>query len=639
MPRRATTPTRILTGAAAGLLAAALLPALPAAAEQAWPADAWPVCADDAATYCIAAATLTPVGGQPAPLDEFGLTATTETVGESLRWAVDGWAGQPDNVTGGHLALVLRTGSWVPRFTNAAAEDLRVTTTTDEQGDNTLHITGRATHVDWASGDVTGDPDEMADPDASGPRFSGTTSDTDALANGGYVGDGAYLTTDAQTAPMGFEFADWSEVPHLGFHGFMRNPHLDADGHPVRGSLTVWLPESWFTTRDTTAQEAVETGFDLVDTNTQTSLPITVTPRDGGVELSTDALDYGSPYLRIYLQPSGADGQSAPEAPQDVHATTGPGTITASWTEPDDDGGSPLTGYTVRAFTEPEGGTVAGRCAVVPADDDPEGSDPEGGDPEGGDPEGGDPEGGDASEDGDDTSCAIEGLTEDQTYYLAVSASNALGESPAQDERYEVTASAPTAPSAPTNVRVGAGKGSLTAAWNEPESDHGAPVTGYTARAYRAASGGEPVSTCTAGPEARACVLKNLAKGVPYFVGVAATNSAGQGPANAVRVKGTPWTTPGTPRNVGVTPGRKKVQVSWAVSASSGGTPVTGYRVRVYTARSGGSVAEQCTTKATVRTCTLAGLAGGRSYWVSTAALNAVGPSTETARIKVTIRR
>ncbi|BFU44588.1 fibronectin type III domain-containing protein [Krasilnikovia sp. MM14-A1004] len=632
MPRRTNTPTRILAGAAAGLLAAALLPAAPAAAADAWPTGAWPVCADDDATYCISDATIT-VGDETTSLDEVGLTATAQPDdGGRLRWSVDGWADQPEDVANGRLALVVRTGSWVPRFTNATADDLRVTTV-EVQGSYMLVITGKAIHTDWVSGDLWGDPDEMADPEASGPHFSGTTSDADALGNGGAVGDGAYITTDAQIPPAGMEFAAWAQEPHIGLHGMLYNPHLDADGRPVRGSLHVWLPEGWFTSRDTTAAEAVETGFDLVDTNGQTSLPITVTPRDGGVELSTDSLDYGSPYLSIYPRPSGAEGLSTPEAPQDVHAATEPGTITASWSEPEDDGGSPVTAYTVRAFTEPEGGTVAGRCALDPNATDGDNPDGDGG---AASEDGDGPEDGDGGDDA--MSCAIEGLTEDQTYYLSVSASNALGEGPSPDERYEVAASAPSRPSAPTNVRVATGRGSLTALWNEPETDHGAPVTSYTARAYRAATGGEPVSTCTVDSDESRCVLRNLAKGVPYYLSVTATNSAGQGPSNEVRVKGTPWTTASAPRTVRVSGGRKKAEVSWGVSASNGGTQVTGYRVRAYNARTGSAMAVQCTTRATVRSCTLS-VKGGRSYWISAAALNAVGTSTETARIKVTVRR
>ncbi|GAB1640408.1 fibronectin type III domain-containing protein [Krasilnikovia sp. MM14-A1259] len=614
MPHRTATSAGLLAAATAGLITAALLPALPAAAS-----DTWPVCADAAATQCIAEATLTPVGGQLAPLSQYGLSASAALTNDRLDWAVNGWAGKPGTVTGGRLTLKIRTGSWAAGFTTAVAGGLTVTPGGDGST-RTVTITGRATHVDWVGGDITGGADEMADPAASGTHFSGTTAakNPNGVPTNSF-GDGAYLTTDAQYGPSGMDYNDGGDSPFLHLQGMMRNPHLDADGRPVHGALTVWLPAAWFTARGTTAQQAADTGFDLVDTSrSQASLPVIATVREGGIELHADDLDYGMPYLLIYLRPSGAEGLSRPAAPQDVDAVGDHGTLTASWSEPDSDGGSLLTGYTARAFTEPTGGTVAGRCTVALAapTDTPDGDTP-----------------------GDDTTCTIGDLTDGRTYYLGVTASNALGEGDAQDERVAVTATPPSVPSAPTEVRVRAGRGALTATWQEPESDHGAPITGYTAYAYRSATGGEPVARCTADGSDDACELPRLANGVTYYVGVTATNDAGQGPANAVRVAGTPRTTPGTPRAVNVSSRGKKARVGWAAPANTGGAPVTGYRARVYGGRAGGSAVAQCTTKGGGRDCTVSGLKAGRTYWVSVAAQNGAGSSAETGRVKVVVRR
>ncbi|GAB1691749.1 fibronectin type III domain-containing protein [Krasilnikovia sp. M28-CT-15] len=605
MPHRTTTPARILAGAATGLLAAALLPAVPAAADPV----SWTACADETATECVAEAVLTPLGGVPAPLAQFGLTASAELTYGRLSWAVDGWAGQPANVVGGRLSLTVRTGSWRPGFTIATADDLAVTPGGDS--DNwSLTVTGRPAHVDWVTGDITADPDEMADPAASGAHFSGTTNADDPYGYNAF-GDGAYLTTTAQSRPFGMDYSAGGDAARFHLQGMLRNPHLDAGGRPVPGSFTLWLPGSWFTGRGTTAEDAVDTGFDLVDTaRSLLSVPITAALRDGGVELHTDDLEYGtpSPYPFIYLRPSGADGHARPGAPTDVDATGAPGKITATWSAPDSNGGLPVTGYTVRAFTEPEGGSLAGTCRVVPVGDD-------------------------------GTSCTVNGLTANETYYLAVSAGNALGEGPSQDQRHEVTAATIARPSAPTAVRVTAGKGSLTASWHAPESDNGSPITAYTAYAYRGAASQNLVSSCTVAAPALSCVLRGLGNGVGYHVAVTATNKAGEGPANDARVAGTPRTTPGAPRQASVSTSRGRARVKWAAPASTGGAAVTGYRVRAYGTRSGASVAAQCTTTGAVRECVLTGLKVGRTYYVSVVALNAAGSSVEASRITILIRR
>jgi hypothetical protein len=628
---------RTLAGATAALIATALMPALPAAAApDGWPPDAWPTCTEETTTFCVDSAILTPLGGEPTAMTDLGLTATaTGTSADiaSLNWAVDGWAEQSPDVLGGDITLVLRTGPFVPRFTSAVADGMRITRTVDDNGDYTMTITGHAAPVDWTTGELAelcdtrqycGDDDQMADEAGTGYRFAGNTQDlSDQTQDFIDAVDGAYIASDAQARTPNISYTDEGD-PHLSF-GVLGNPHLDSAGNPVRGSFNAWVPAGYFATLETTPQDAVDAGFDVVNnaTDVPVSLPATATVEDDGVAFTATGIGYGMNMIDVYNRPSGVQSDTTvPGTPQNVDATADTESVTTQWTAPDTDGGMPITGYAVRAFTAATGGTIAGQCAVEVDNIVVESED-------GGDDDNGEP------------ACAIDGLTDGELYYVAVSASNALGEGDAQPERLAITAGAadPTPPSAPTEVRVSPGAGRLVASWHEPDTDNGAEVTGYTARAFATRKATKPVATCTAVAPARTCPLPKLANGVTYYLGVTATNDAGEGPEQEVRVAAAPRTVPGAPRSPNVTSKGGKVKVGWAAPTVTGGAAVTSYRAAAFANKSGGTAVAQCTGKAADRACSVSGLKAGRTYYVAVTAVNAAGSSVESGRIKIQVRR
>src|SRR4051794_19104409 len=211
--------------ACSALLAGVLLPVVPAAAE--------PV--EDCAGFCVASATITPVGGSATPLADLGLNATVADGGDgTLGWSIDGWTGQPAAVIGGAVSLVIRTGEFVPRLTTAVAADLGVARSVDTSGAYTLTVTGQAAPVAWttgpdaadcAAGLFCGDYDAMADDAGTGYRFSGETRDLDGESAEYVAGlDGAYLATNAQG--LGEPFTYDPDEPGLGL-GRFGNPQLD----------------------------------------------------------------------------------------------------------------------------------------------------------------------------------------------------------------------------------------------------------------------------------------------------------------------------------------------------------------------------------------------------------------------------
>jgi hypothetical protein len=654
MPRRSAhhRPIRVrMLAVSAGLLLATFgAPALPAHAIDIpeWPDFSWGECVDDAAQYCVQEATVTPVDGVATPVAELGLHAGVNTLGgaaRSFNWSVEGWEGAdvPEEVRGGDVNLVIRTGQFVPRYTIALANSMRITRQTDDAGNTTIAITGHAVQIDWTTGDLfgacisgsnCGGPDTMADPIGTGFRFMGNTQDMETWGEDAMNRyDGMYIASDAQARPTTVEF--WGgEDPYWSLQT-LGNPHLDVNGNPVRGSFNAWVPPSYFAASGTTAEAAAEVGFDVVshEGETATSVPATVAVQDGGVALSVADIGYSMHRIDVFNRPSEvAPDATTPGAPEGIGVQPGAGTAAATWSAPAGDGGSAVTGYTARAFTAPTGGTVAGRCTAGAGD----------------------------------TACTIAKLESGTTYYVAVSATNALGEGPA-GERESVTPVVPvsTPPSAPTELVVTPGNTTLAATWTAPTSDGGSPVTAYTVRAYTepgAGTGpnagtkssastkatvnlstgpgtspvdGTVVKTCTAIAPALSCTITGLTNGRAYYVSVTAANTVGAGPAT-IRVAGTPRTTPSAVPGLTLVPGNRSLAASWAVPTNNGGAPVVGYTVKAYPTAVGGAPVRTCSATAPVRTCTLADLTGGTPYFVTVIASNVAGYGPDGVRVSGT---
>ncbi|GIF43777.1 fibronectin type III domain-containing protein [Actinoplanes xinjiangensis] len=633
--------------AALALMAALPLGLAPAQTPDDLPAEWATTCATAESVYCIASATITPSGGSPQTLDSAGLTVSAATLsddyGDWVRWSVGDWAGRPSPITGGTVELVLRTGTFVPRFTNATAAGLRVSRTVTD-GRYELTISGRATLTAWRSdtdctaGYSCGDSDTTADPTTY--RFEGRTQDLEGSAGVYTTGlDGAYLATDAQARADLLTYEPGGSPPvSLGVLG---NPQLDATGEAVRNFVTLFLPGPWLEAAGITAQTAVATGFDLVTSSDATvHQRVTATATDGGVRLEAPDIGLGADLAAaaFHRRASQATNATAPGAPLAVSAVGGTGTAMVFWQPPSSGGGSPVSRYRARAYPTSGGGTVAASCETA------------------------------------DSWCTIDGLDAGGTYHVAVSAVNALGEgdpaarvpvlatavpvpdpapsespspspspSPAPADPAEPSPSTspspePTSdvhvPYAPQDVELTPGARRITVAWVVPDSDGGSAITAYTARAFRTATGGTPVASCQVPGNRYTCAITGLTGGQKHFVEVTATNVAGTGPAPA-RAAATPWTVPGAPRSVTAKSSDRKVTAGWKAPAGNGGSAITGYRAEL-SGRSG--VVARCTAPATSRTCTVKKLKKGTSLTLRVLAVNAAGVSAPSKAVKIKVK-
>jgi hypothetical protein len=182
-----------------------------------------------------------------------------------------------------------------------------------------------------------------------------------------------------------------------------------------------------------------------------------------------------------------------------------------------------------------------------------------------------------------------------------------------------------TAPGAPTGVTGTPGDAQVQLSWIPPNSDGGAPISGYQ---IETATGGGPWTIATTTGASTTTTLTGLTNGTGYQFRIAAINPAGAGPASEASGTLIPRTIPGAPTGVTGTPGDAQVQLSWIPPNSDGGAPISGYQIETAT---GGGPWTITTTTGPATTTTLTGLINGTSYQFRIAAINpaGVGPASK----------
>jgi fibronectin type 3 domain-containing protein len=290
---------------------------------------------------------------------------------------------------------------------------------------------------------------------------------------------------------------------------------------------------------------------------------------------------------------------TVPSAPTGLVASAGNASVVLSWTVPNSDGGSPITGYNVYRGTAPggEGGTpVATNVAS--------------------------------------SSFTDTGLANGTTYYYKVAAVNAAGTSPQSGEASATPQPAATAPSAPQSLTAVGSNGAVQLSWTAPASNGGAAVTGYNV--YRGTSaGGEGSTPVATNVTTTGFTDTGLANGTTYYYTVKAVNSAGTSPPST-EASATPHATvPSAPLGVTASAGNAAVTVSWSAPASNGGSPVTGYNVYRGTSP-GGEGGTPVASNVTATSFTDTGLANGTTYYYRVAAVNAAGTSAQSSEVSAT---
>lgn len=285
-----------------------------------------------------------------------------------------------------------------------------------------------------------------------------------------------------------------------------------------------------------------------------------------------NSVGYGAASVRS----SAVTPLTKPGPPTGVQAASGNASALVTWLPPSDDGGSPLTSFTVTA--SPGGQTCT---ATSPS-----------------------------------TICAVPSLTNGQAYTFTVTARTAafatVGASNASTSSSSVTPQ--TTPGAPNFSTLTPGNGLFTAGFTSPTSDGGSAITGYEYSRDNGATWQGMSSSGTSSPQ----TISGLLPGVSYTVILRALNSVGAGPASNARTA-TFVSAPSAPIGLTGVAGDAGVALSWNAPTSTGGSTIISYTA---TASPGGG---SCTVLAPSTTCDITGLTNGQVYTFTVRATNNVG--------------
>jgi fibronectin type 3 domain-containing protein len=306
-----------------------------------------------------------------------------------------------------------------------------------------------------------------------------------------------------------------------------------------------------------------------------------------GLEYNDSAVGYGILY-RYVIKALNAQGEGqpsleakgivadAPDAVSGLQAVKGNGSVTLTWTVPDD-GGSAITSYNIyRGLTL---GTEV-KIDTVPAKSTYVDSFP--------------PKG--------------------QGAYYRVAAVNDVSEGAMSSAVFVSLLKKPTVV---RDLRAEVSDGVVQLTWQPPIDDGGDAISGYTV--YQAADTGNwqyLISVQTTHFKA-----EGLENGRTYLFSVAAINSMGQSESNST-IEAVPLGAPDAPGALTAVPYNGLVTLRWEAPAQNGGSPITGYRIYI---SQNGTYALVAAPDADAISFVCTGLLNGQDYLFSVSAVNGAG--------------
>jgi hypothetical protein len=341
------------------------------------------------------------------------------------------------------------------------------------------------------------------------------------------------------------------------------------------------------------------TGYTIIALDAAGATAATVFATAPAATATVTGLTNGQSY-RLQVSASNAAGSGPFSAPS---ATVTPATVPGapvigtpiagnasalvSWARPTSDGGSAITGYSVRVFDAANVQVGGFWPAAAGA-----------------------------------TSLTVTGLANGSAVTFQVQASNAMGTGAFSASSAAVTP-APTVPGAPIVGAATIGNGSALVSFAAP-SNGGAAITGFLVRVVNAATNVQVGALRPAAAAATSLTVTGLANGTAVAFQVQASNAVGAGAFSALSAAVTPApTVPGAPRIGVATRGNASALVRWTAPAN-GGSPITGFLVRVFNAANV-QVGALRPAPAGTTSLTVTGLVNGTAVRFQVRARNAVG--------------
>lgn len=176
-------------------------------------------------------------------------------------------------------------------------------------------------------------------------------------------------------------------------------------------------------------------------------------------------------------------------------------------------------------------------------------------------------------------------------------------------------------PSAPQNLDVLAGNGSITVTWEVPDDQGSSPIT-----SYEVFVDGDLYETTA--HDVFELVVTGLDNGTDYVISVRATNTEGPG-SSATAAPTTPFGDPDAVAGFVAAPANQSVVLSWTPKASTGANPISSYVI----SRVDGETRTVVTTISDleVDTFTVEGLTNGTAYTFVIVAMNGSVPGPDSA--------
>jgi titin len=268
-----------------------------------------------------------------------------------------------------------------------------------------------------------------------------------------------------------------------------------------------------------------------------------------------------------------------PTAPLNVSATAGLGNAVVTWDAPTNDGGVPISSYTITS--SPPDFAVILTMPFSPL------------------------------------SIIATPLTNGTSYTFTVFATNTKGDSPLSDPSAAVMPVG--APDPPTNVVATPGNASADVTWDSPQSSGGSAITSYTVTS-------NPGNISITTPQLSA-TFSTLVNGTQYTFTVFATNAIGDSIESTPSSPVTPATVPNAPLNAFAIAGNGEAQVLWDFPAFDGGSPIINFTVTSIPA----TVSGPQTTPDDSTTLIFLGLTNGTPYTCTVYATNLIGNSPASA--------
>ncbi len=272
---------------------------------------------------------------------------------------------------------------------------------------------------------------------------------------------------------------------------------------------------------------------------------------------------------------------SPPDAPTGLSSTPGNSQVVLNWTTPANNGGDPVTGYSIYQGTSSGSETLLQSTGTTA------------------------------------TTFTSTGLTNGTTYYFKVTAVTLAGEGSGSNE---VSATPATAAGAPTTLAATASDTEVDLNWTSPANNGGDPVTGYNI--YQGTSSGAETILTSTSTTATTFTSTGLTNGTTYYFKVTAVSLAGEGPFSN-EVSATPATAAGAPTTLAATASGSEVDLWWTSPANNGGDPVTGYNI--YQGTSSGAETILTSTSTTATTFRSTGLTNGTTYYFKVTAVTLAG--------------